>query len=74
MIVAPKTLMIKMDKVRLLKLTSLMIKIMRCFYIKREYDTSPKAMLELRRLILRGSLEIYVGDCMILMGLLLRIS
>ena len=31
-------------------------------------------MLELRRLILRGSLEIHVGDCMMLMCLLLRIS
>ena len=53
-IVAPKTLMIKMDKMRL---SSLMIEIMRFFYIKREYDTSSKAMQELRRLILRGSLE-----------------
>ena len=53
---------------------SLMIEIMRSFYIKREYDTSPKAMLELRRLILRGSLEIHVGDYMMLMGLLLCIS
>ena len=73
-IVVPKTLMIKIDKVRLLKKTSLMIKIMRFFYIKMEYDTSLKAMQELRRLILRGSLEIHVGDCMMFMGLLLRIS
>ena len=61
MMVAPKKLM---DRMRLLKQTSLMIEIMRFFYIKREYDTSSKAMLELRRLILRGSLEIHVGDCM----------
>ena len=53
---------------------SLMIEIMRFFCIKRECDTSSKAMLELRRLILRGSLEIHVGDYMMLMGLLLRIS
>ena len=71
MIATPKTLMIKMDKMRL---SSLMIKIMRVFYIKREYDTSSKITQELRRLILRGSLEIHVGDCMMLMGLLLRIS
>ena len=64
MIVVPKTLTIKMDKVRLLKKTSLMIKIMRFFYIKREYDTSSKTAQELRRLILKGSLEIHVGDCM----------
>ena len=74
MIVVPMTLMIKMDKVWLLMQVSLMIEIMRFFYIKREYDTSSKAMLELRRLILRGSLEIHVGDCMMLMGLLLYIS
>ena len=74
MIVVPKTLMIKMDKVRLLKKTSLMIKIMRFFYIKRENDTSSKAIQELRRLILRGSLKIHVGDCMMFMDLLLRIS
>ena len=74
MIVVPKTLMIKMDKVRLLKKTSLMIKIMRFFYIKREYDTSLKATLEPRRLILRGSLEIHVYDFVILMGLLLCTS
>ena len=42
MIVTPKTLMIKMDKVRLLKQTSLMIEMTRFFYIKREYDTSSK--------------------------------
>ena len=53
---------------------SLMIEIMRFFYIKREYDTSSKAMLELKRLILRESIKIHVGDCMMLMGLLLRIS
>ena len=64
MIVVSKTLMVKMDKLRLLKKIYLMIKIMRFFYIKREYDASSKAMLELRRLILRGSLEIHVGDCM----------
>ena len=64
MIVSPKTLMIKMDKVRFLKQTSLMIEIMRFFFIKREYDTSSKATQELRRLILRGTLEIHVGDCM----------
>ena len=62
MIVAPKTLMIKMDKVRLLKQTSLMIEIMRFFYIEREYDTYSKATQELKRLILRGSPEIHVGD------------
>ena len=67
MIVVSKTLMIKMDKLRLLKKTYLMIKIMRFFYIKREYDSSSKAMLELRRSILRGSLEIHVGNY--LMGL-----
>ena len=61
MMVAPKTLMIKMDKMRL---SSLMIEIMTFFYIKREYDTSLKATQELRRLILRGSLEIHVGDYM----------
>lgn len=71
MIVAPKTPMIKMDKMRLLKKTSLMIKIMRFFYIKREYDASSKATQELRRLILKGSLEIHVCDCIVLMGLLL---
>ena len=74
MIVAPKTLMIKMDKVRLLKQISLMIEIMRFFYIKREYATFLKAMQELRRLILRGGLEIHVCDYMILMGLLLCTS
>ena len=74
MIVVPMTLMIKMDKVWLLMQVSLMTEIMRSFYMKREYDTSSKAMLELRRLILRGSLEIHVGDCMMLMGLLLYIS
>ena len=74
MIVVLKNPMIKMDKERLLKKTFLMIKIMRSFYIKREYDTSSKAMLELRRLILRGSLEIDVGDCMMLISLLLYIS
>ena len=54
MIVAPKTLMIKIDKARLFKKTSSMIEIMRSFYMKREYDTSSKK--ELRRLILRESL------------------
>ena len=62
------------DQVWLLMQVSLMIEIMRFFCIKRECDTSSKAMLELRRLILRGSLEVHVGDCMMLMGLLLRIS
>ena len=62
------------DQVWLLMQVSLMIEIMRFFCIKRECDTSSKAMLELRRLILRGSLEIHVGDCMMLMGLLLHIS
>ena len=71
MIVASKTLMIKMDKIRL---SSLMIEIMRFFYIQTEYYPSSKATQELRRLILRGSLEIHVGDYMMLMGLLLRIS
>ena len=65
MIIVPKTLMIKMDKVWLLMQVSLMIEIMRFFYIKREYDTSSKATQELRRLILRGNLEIHVCDCMI---------
>ena len=44
MIVVPMTLMIKMDKVWLLMQVSLMIEIMRFFYIKREYDTSSKAI------------------------------
>ena len=74
MIIVPKTLMIKMDKGSLLMQASLMIEVMKSFYIKREYDTSLKAMLELRRLILRGSLEIHVVDYMTLMGLLLCIS
>jgi hypothetical protein len=74
MIIVPKTLMIKMDKGSLLMQASLMIEVMKFFYIKREYDTSLKAMLELRRLILRGSLEIHVVDYMTLMGLLLCIS
>ena len=47
-----------------------MIEIMRFFYIEREYDTSSKAIHELRRFILRGSVEIHVGDCRILMNLL----
>ena len=71
MMVAPKKLM---DRMRLLKQTSLMIEIMRFFYIKREYETSSKAIEELRRLILRGSLEIHVCGCMILMDLLLSAS
>ena len=62
------------DQVWLLMQVSFMIEIVRFFYIKSECDTSSKAMLELRRLILRGSLEIHVGDYMMLMGLLLRIS
>ena len=56
MMVALKTLMIKMDKVRLLKPTSLMIEIMRFFYIEGEYDTYSKVTQELITLILRGSL------------------
>ena len=47
--------MIKIDKLRLLKQTSLIVEIMRFFYIKREYDTYSKATQELKRLILRGS-------------------
>ena len=65
--------MIKMNEVKLFKQTSLMIEIMRSFYIKREYDTTSKATQEPRRLILRGSLEIHVGDYMMLMGPLLLI-
>ena len=62
MIVAPKNLMIKMDKMRLLEKISLMIKITRSSYIKRENETYSKETQELRRLILRGSLEIHVCD------------
>ena len=66
MIVTPKTLMIKMDKIRL---SSLIIDIMWFFYIKREYDTSSKAIQNLRRFIFRRSLEIHGCDFMMLMGL-----
>ena len=38
------------------------------FYIKREHDTSSKATHELKRSILRGSLEIYVYDFVIYDG------
>ena len=59
MIVVPITLMIKMDKVWLLMQVSLMIEVMRFFYIEREYDTYSKDLI---RLTLKGSPEIHVGD------------
>ena len=49
-IVVPKTLMIKMDKVWLLMQVSLMIEIMRFFYLKRSMTLILKATQELRYL------------------------